>query len=283
MERVEVSPKIQIDQGEEKRLVLFCGQRASSFIKDVVSGKTVDGKKYRFDAEFVMEIHDRVSLAPGVKGLLRQTDSTTVGGEPVIGSYEQLLFKMSLFGRWLQEQIGELKENPEDLLLVIKIAAAAHYGLVQRQFHPFDNGNGRTARALMNAILMSQSYELTAHGLAIPPIPIVRTDKDEGHYIRCLRAVDKTRVLNPLMSFIAQKWLESLEERMQKIKTQIKKPKTKADQLLFAKLESRQQLLRDFLKTDFNNGESKQNGNGNYKVYPVPDYFALKYIKVSNA
>lgn len=267
---MEVYPKVPIDEGEIRRQVIFGGQRATSFIKDVVAGKSIDGRKYKFNDELVMAIHSRVSAAPGVETFLRQTDSTTIGGEPVMGSYEQLPFKMHLFGRWLEEQVDSLRKNPEDLISALYTAAAAHYGIVYPEFHPFDNGNGRTARALMNAILMSQSYELSAHGLAIPPIPIIRTRKDEGHYIRSLRAVDQTRTLNPFMSFIANKWIESLTERLTKIHAIMRKPKTKADQLLMEKLERRRQILQQFIKSE-------------KEIYQIPDYFVTRYVRVTHA
>ena len=291
---MELYPKPQIDEGEDRKQVLFGGVRATSFIKDIVAGRAVDGKKYQFDDELIMEIHDRVSMAPGIKSFLRQTDSTTIGGEPVRAHFESLPFKMKLFGRWLGEQMDLIKRDPENLTQALLVAAAAHYGLVFPGFHPFDNGNGRTARALMNAILMSQSYELTAHGLAIPPVPIVRTDKDSGHYIRALRTIDQSRQLNPLMTFIAQRWIESLDERLDKIHSNIKAPKTNADKLLIQKLEKRRELLRDFVKLgipeDKKSNGNDHSGNGNshgngqkYQVFPVPDYFSPKYVKVDNA
>lgn len=287
MENVELYPKPQIDEGEERKQVLFGGVRATSFIKDVVAGKAVDGKKFKFDDELIMEIHDRVSMAPGIKGFLRQTDSTTIGGKPVQAHYESLPFKIKLFGRWMEEQIDLLKSEPENLTQALQVAAGVHYGLVFPGFHPFDNGNGRTARALMNAILMFQSYELTAHGLAIPPVPIVRTDKDSGHYIRALRAVDQSHQLNPLMTFIAQRWVDSLDERLDKIQSGIKTPKINADKLLIQKLERRRELLRDFVKIGIPE-EKKPNGNGHingqkYQLFPVPDYFSPRYVKVDNA
>lgn len=290
MEKVETYSKPQTDEGEERRQVVFGGVRVISFVKDVVAGKMIDGKRYRFDEELIMEIHDRVSMAPGTKGFLRQTDSSTIGGEPVRAHFKELPFRMKLFGRWLDEQMERLRNEPDNLIQALEIAAAAHYGLTYPGFHPFDNGNGRTARALMNAILMSQSYELTAHGLAIPPIPIVRTDKDSGHYIRSLRAIGQTGTLNPLMTFIAQLWVKSLNERLEKIDSKIKIPQSNSDKLLIQKLEKRRELLREFIKSgvpENKNGNGHPKGNGHdsqaYQIFPIPDYFSLRYIKVDNA
>lgn len=272
---METFPKPQIDEGERRDQVVFGGQRAIHFVRDVVAGKSIGGRKYQYDSDLIMEIHRRVAMAPGVANFLRQTDSTTVGGEAV-GHYGQLAVKMQLFGRWLGEQMELLKQNPEDIVLALYIAAATHYGLTQPNFHPFDNGNGRTARTLMNMILMSQSYELTALRMAIPPIPIIRTDKDEGHYIRSLHSVGQTKTMNPFMTFIAQKWLEFLDQRLINLGAIAKHPKTSADKRLFDKMERRKELLQQFVHTGNRGGEE-------YQTYPIPDYFAPKYIKFSYA
>ena len=278
MEKVETQPKIHVDEGETKEQVVFGGVRSTAFIKKIVAGESVDGKRYRFNGELIFAIHDRVSMVPGFHGFLRQTNSTTVGGEPV-GKYEELDWKMQLFGRWLQEEMEKLQNHPEDLIMALEIASAAHYGLSMPTFHPFDNGNGRTARALVNAILMSQSYELTAHHLAIPPLPILRPESDGNKYIHALRSVGKTGNLNPLMNFLASRWIRSLDERLEKINRIVKKPKS-ADQRLIEKLEGRKELLQEFLHA----GSEKTNGsNHQVKIFPVPDYFATRYIKVSNA
>jgi len=134
---------------------------------------------------------------------------------------------------------------------------------------------------LMNTVLMSQSYELTAFGLAVPPIPILRTNKDEGHYIKSLRAVGQTKTLNPFMAFIAQRWIESLNERIGKISENVKTPKTQADKLLLDKLENRRRLLQEFVQPVGNH-----NGNGHsadYQLYPIPNYFEPRRIRVTYA
>ena len=266
---METYPKAAVDVGEERKQVLFGGQRAAKFIKDIVAGRAVDGRRYGFDSDFVISLHDRVSMAPGVRGMFRQTDSTTIGGDPVRAHFEDLPGMMRLFGRWLEEQMQSLKEKPEDIVMALQTAAGAHYGLTMPDFHPFDNGNGRTARALMNAILMFQSYELTAFGLAIPPIPIIRSQKDEGHYIRSLKAVGKTKTLNPFMTFIASKWIESLDERLRKIQSLVNL-KTKADQNLIDKLKRRKELLEQFVQVE-------------KRRFPIPDYFGSRYVRFSNA
>ena len=76
---------------------------------------------------------------------------------------------MEEFIEWLHET----KEHP------IKIATDAHFKLVS--IHPFVDGNGRTARLLMNLILISYGY---------PPV-IIKADECE-EYISLLERAQKT-------------------------------------------------------------------------------------------
>lgn len=274
---MEALSSVFIDSEETKRQILFGAARATSFIKKVVAGEAVDGRKYGFDADFVMELHNRVFMAPGVKGFLRETDSTIVDGRST-ASAQEAKWKFHLFGRWLEEQMVKLKDNPEDVAMALEIATAAHYGLVMPQLHPFDNGNGRTARALLNAILMSETYELTVYGLAVPPVPILRANSNrEDDYIRALRKVGATGDLHPFMVFVAQQWERNLQERLKAIRLSIKTPKTDGDRKLIQKLENRLKILGDFIRATAspNHGTA---GNG-YHRYPVPNYFEMRYVK----
>ncbi|MDO8954218.1 MAG: Fic family protein [Gammaproteobacteria bacterium] len=67
-------------------------------------------------------------------------------------------------------------------------AALAHYNLVR--IHPFEDGNGRTARILMNIILMKEKY-----------FPAVIKIEDREKYSKCLYAADKGD-FKPLMLFV---------------------------------------------------------------------------------
>ena len=64
-----------------------------------------------------------------------------------------------------------------DLIHPIILAAELHYKFIT--IHPFDDGNGRISRILMNLILMKNGY---------PPIVIKTNKKDE--YFRALRQAD---------------------------------------------------------------------------------------------
>ena len=72
----------------------------------------------------------------------------------------------------------------------IELAARLHHRLVF--IHPFLDGNGRTARLLMNVVLMKKGYPLSI---------IAKTDREK--YYQVLRQADKKNCL-PLIRFVAR-------------------------------------------------------------------------------
>ena len=87
------------------------------------------------------------------------------------------------------------KEDPE--LHPLLLAAEFHYKFIR--IHPFDDGNGRTARILMNFILMQNSY---------PPV-IVKTD-DKQNYFAALRQADAGSI-TPFIEYIGKNLEVSLD------------------------------------------------------------------------
>jgi Fic family protein len=71
----------------------------------------------------------------------------------------------------------------------IHVAAVAHYNMVR--IHPFDDGNGRGARILMNLILMHKGY--------FPAVVLLETKPD---YLEALTQADKGNLV-PFISFVA--------------------------------------------------------------------------------
>lgn len=80
----------------------------------------------------------------------------------------------------------------------ILLAAVAHYNMVR--IHPFDDGNGRGARILMNIILMKNGY---------PPAVV---KKEEKHfYLQYLNDADHGDIL-PFTRFIAGQLADTLRQ-----------------------------------------------------------------------
>lgn len=80
----------------------------------------------------------------------------------------------------------------------IEKAAVFHYRFVA--IHPFDDGNGRMARLLMNLILMKAGY---------PPCIIKRIHRKI--YLEMLATVDQKKTFEPFIEFVAKELFETLE------------------------------------------------------------------------
>jgi Fic family protein len=98
-----------------------------------------------------------------------------------------------------------LRENPDELT-PIELAAIFHHRFVQ--IHPFSEGNGRTARLLMNALLMKAGYPFIA---TVPKL-------DRPKYLRTLSEADSGNT-SSFVNFIARcaekaldMYLDALEE-----------------------------------------------------------------------
>ncbi len=92
-------------------------------------------------------------------------------------------------------------------------AAAAHVCLAQ--IHPFTDGNGRTARALMNLILMRRGYP-----------PCIITEEDRPRYIDSLESSWESGNLTSFIELVHENineqrqnrdWLVSLQARLEQI------------------------------------------------------------------
>lgn len=95
----------------------------------------------------------------------------------------------------LVEWFRNEKQKPD--INPIILAALFHYRFIR--IHPFDDGNGRVARILMNFILMQFGY---------PPV-IVKTE-DKKNYYAVLRLADAGE-LEPFIEYIGQNLINSLE------------------------------------------------------------------------
>lgn len=92
---------------------------------------------------------------------------------------------------WYREKNKAADVNP------ILLAAEFHYRFIR--IHPFDDGNGRAARILMNFILMQFGY---------PPV-IIKTE-DKANYFSTLQQAD-SGILLPFFDYIAKNLVRSLE------------------------------------------------------------------------
>src|SRR3989344_4817520 len=123
-------------------------------------------KRHELTTRDIFDIHSIIlnKIDDTNKGRYRNVAVRLRGSETVLPNALKVPELMDEFIAWLQ---SDIEDNP------IKIAADAHFKLVS--IHPFVDGNGRTARLLMNLLLMQAGY----------PPAIVRKE-DRSAYINSL-------------------------------------------------------------------------------------------------
>jgi len=138
----------------------------------------VNKKRQQLTANDLLDIHSLTlnKIDDINKGSYRNVAVRLRGSTTVLPNALKVPELMEEFISWLQSSVSD---NP------IKIAAEAHYKLVS--IHPFVDGNGRTARLLMNLLLMQ---------LGFPPA-IIRKE-DRSAYINSL---EKGQTKNDLVDY----------------------------------------------------------------------------------
>lgn len=95
--------------------------------------------------------------------------------------------EMEVLCRWIKEKT----ENVHPLI----VSAIAHYNMVR--IHPFDDGNGRGARILMNLILIKKRY----------PVAIIKNE-NRRKYLTTLNYADKGDIY-PFLKFVADSLIDT--------------------------------------------------------------------------
>ncbi|XP_054708993.1 protein adenylyltransferase Fic-like [Uloborus diversus] len=144
--------------------------------------KTLVNKDELITVVDILEIHKRVlgNVDPLGAGTFRQNQVFV--GEHVPPLASDVADLMEEFVNWLQSETI-LQLHP------VNQAALAHYKLVY--IHPFVDGNGRTARLLMNLILMRAGYP-----------PVIIRKQDRARYYKYLQLANEGDI-RPFLRFIA--------------------------------------------------------------------------------
>jgi len=206
--------------GETKALLLFGITAQGKSLKDhfEVTGHNeaidmvieVVKQERPLSENFIREIHKLILKEP------YEVDAITAEGKPTkktvnVGVYKSTpnhvktktgeIFRfatpeetpalMNDLIEWFRKKIKSKDVNP------ILIASEFHYKYIR--IHPFDDGNGRTARILMNFIFMQFGY---------PPV-IIKID-DKENYFAVLKQAD-AGVIEPFFEYIANNLVHSLE------------------------------------------------------------------------
>lgn len=149
--------------------------KAIDFIKDLAKQK----KSHQFIAEDDIKTIQRIILT-GIDdkwaGKYRQTEVFIKGVNVEFPDCRKVPYLMAKFTQWLEAQQNK---HP------VRVAANAHFKFVS--IHPFIDGNGRTARLLMNLVLIINSY----------PVAVIRNEDR----IQYLEAVNIGQTKNDLSLF----------------------------------------------------------------------------------
>ena len=141
---------------------------ALDFIKEQIKLKPSDLKE-----KDILKIHeiilDRIDKENA--GIYRRVPVRISGSAVVLPNPRKVQDLMDEFFKWLKK---------EDKMHAVELAAEAHYRFVT--IHPFIDGNGRTARLLMNMILMMKGY---------PPAIIRKNDR-----LAYIKSLEKPQLVN---------------------------------------------------------------------------------------
>jgi len=162
--------------------------------------KLVKKKPHQIDENVVLGIHRLVlkSIDDANAGAYRRLPVRIAGSPVILPNPAKVPALMDAFFVWLDS-----KSN----LHPVRLAAEAHYRLVS--IHPFSDGNGRTARLLMNLILMQSGY---------PPAMI--RPKDRLGYIHALEQAQTGGSMDDFENVIAKAVERSLDIYLKAIRQQ---------------------------------------------------------------
>ena len=183
---------------------------ALDFIKEQISRKSSDLKE-----KDILKIHeiilDRIDKENA--GIYRRVPVRISGSAVVLPNPRKVQILMDDFFSWLKK--ADL--HPAHL------AAQAHYRLVT--IHPFVDGNGRTARLLMNLILMMNGYppaiirknDRLAYISSLEKAQLANSDENaKSDYFKLINAaIDRS--LNIYLKAVAGKNIEAENEKLLKI------------------------------------------------------------------
>jgi Fic family protein len=131
-------------------------------------------------------------------GVFRKSEVEITGSEFKPPTYIQVPNLMEQFCDWLEQVTSQTSQTFQTNINPLILACATHTWFVY--IHPFTDGNGRTARILMNLVLMRKDY----------PISVI-TQNDKSRYYDALET-SHCSDLTPFISLITDTVEESLDE-----------------------------------------------------------------------
>lgn len=158
--------------------------KAFEFIKNAAT------QNIKINEDFVLQIHKTIlsGIDDTNAGFYRSVRVRISGSQTVLPNPLKVPDLMNNFGKWLVEK------NDDILIKAIE----AHYRLVT--IHPFVDGNGRTARLLLNAMLLENGYA-----------PIIIRKIDRRRYLSALETYQTKEDRDPYYNFMLSALNKSLK------------------------------------------------------------------------
>jgi cell filamentation protein, protein adenylyltransferase len=150
----------------------------------------------------VCELHRRIVARsqPAIAGIYSRLPRRIAGSPAVFPNPAKIPQLMEEFGAWLQAA-------PPDPAFVFE----AHFRLTA--IHPFGDGNGRTARLLMNLLLIRGGY---------PPVAV--RPEDRKTYLDSLERGSLTEDLRPFQIFMHERLDTTLREYLSALQEALPRP-----------------------------------------------------------
>lgn len=166
------------------------GSNAYSYMFDLVRSNT------RLSIEEILKFHEHVMLGNSHTqgGTYRKCNVKISGCDRKLPEWDKVPDLMEEYQAWLENN-----RTSEPL----SYAAEAHCRLVS--LHPFQDGNGRVARLVMNTILLQSGY-----------LPVCITPKERCRYIAILGGMDKSGV-DEFATFISEIEIKAQKDYMKKM------------------------------------------------------------------
>lgn len=161
-------------------------KEALDFLYDLVGHK----KRITVSEHLIKSLHSIIleDVDQRIAGVYRKTDVFITGADYNPPSPLDVPARMNELIKWSKKNCNKLN--------IVEFAALFHHKFVQ--IHPFQDGNGRAGRLLMNIFLMQAGYPLT-----------IIQNNDRKKYYRALAMADYGN-FKSLVNFIAQAVLRSL-------------------------------------------------------------------------
>lgn len=163
---------------------------------DLIKKLSEKRKSHQFiTEEDIKEIHKRIltDIQDRWAGVYRQIVVFVKGSTTQFPDPHKVPYLMNEFIQWLE---GQQAMHP------VRIAADAHYKFVS--IHPFVDGNGRTARLLMNLVLLLHGY----------PRAVIRNEERTA-YLHALEYAQTKGDINPFYTMIETAVERSLDKYLE--------------------------------------------------------------------